>query len=183
VIATFSGTDLPPRWPSAVRAELDRRHALVLERVAGSVLDIGAPDGRDLLRRTLEGEVTVDRFDAVVSVAGLVRFADLAAAWRAIEVLLAPGGVVAAIEPVGVPGFPATLLASAGALLPAVRGVHVQRDVVGAQRAAGFIALDLARFDLPTRDWPLRHWVSLRGRRRVDGPGRAEGRATVEETR
>ena len=57
-------------------------------------------------------------------VAGLVRFPDLVAAWYAVERLLAPRGVVAAIEPVGRPGFPATLTATVGALLPVVRGVQ-----------------------------------------------------------
>jgi len=153
---------------------------MVMARVSGSVLDVGAPDGRDLLRRAIEGEVTAERFDAVVSVAGLVRFPDLVAAWYAVERLLAPRGVVAAIEPVGRPGFPATLTATVGALLPVVRGVHLQRDVVGAQREAGFVALDLARFELPTRVWPLRHWVSLRCRRRGDASTWTDDDTTME---
>jgi cytochrome c biogenesis protein CcdA len=58
--------------------------------------------------------------------------------------------------------------ASAGALLPAVRGRHVGRDIALAVRSNGFIITDIERFAMPTSIWPLRAFAQ--GRALVD-PG------------
>jgi hypothetical protein len=173
VPVTLLRPDLPPRWPAVVRGELERRQQVLAGLARGRVLDVGSPSGRDLLVRTVraaggpidDGPDAAGAYDTVVSVAGLVRFPDLVAALRGVERLLAPEGVLLLAEPVGRPGPVGLVVASAGSLLPPVRGAHLARDVPAAVRAAGFLMTDLERITMPTAVWPLRHLVQARALR------------------
>ena len=163
--ASLLRPDLPPRWPATVRAELERRQLVLAGLAAPEVLDVGSPDGRDLLRRAVEdgvGPSDRGRFATVVSTAGLVRLADLGAAVAAVDSLLAPDGVLYACEPAERPGPGGLLVSSAGALLPPVRGVHVARDLPAVLRATGYTMTDVERFTMPTLVWPLRPFLQLR---------------------
>ena len=162
--------DVPPRWPSAVRIELERRHASIAAHLhtVDAVLDVSAPPGRAVLTDALAGRLPDERFDAVVSVAGLVRFADLGAAVAGIVDLLAPGGELHAVEPVGRPDLTGLVAGSLGALVPAARGSHLGRDLVAVARDRGLTVTDLLRLTMPTTVWPLRPFVALRGLR-IDG--------------
>lgn len=159
--------DLPARWPVAVRAEVDRRHA-ALAPGGGRVLDLCDPAQRHVLEVALEEGVTSSargRYDVICSPAALVRFADLAAAVEALAAMLAPQGEILAIEPIGRPGPGGLLAGSAGALLPAARGTHLGRDVPATIRSAGLTITDIERFSMPTPVWPLRPFVQLRALR------------------
>lgn len=164
--ATLLRPDLPPRWPAVVRADLERRQLVLAGRCRGEVLDVGSPDGRDLLWRAVHDGLGdhARRFDTVVSVAGLVRFPDLVAAVTSLASLLAPDGELYACEPVGRPGAVGLLGSSLGALLPPVRGVHVARDLPAALRATDLTVTDIERFSMPTAVWTLRPFVQLRAR-------------------
>lgn len=172
--ASLLRPDLPPRWPAVVRAELERRQQVLATLASGRALDVGVPAGRDLLGRVVRAaggpvdEATAPElgsYDTIVSVAGLVRFPDLAGALRGIERLLAPGGVLFLTEPVDRPGAVGLVVGSIGSLLPPARGAHLSRDVPAAARAAGFLMTDLERFTMPTTVWPLRRFVQARARR------------------
>ena len=156
--------DLPPRWPSVVRVELERRHAAIAAHLVDVewVLDVSSPSGREVLHEAMGGALPDRRFEAVVSVAGLVRFADLGSAVQGITDLLVPGGELHAVEPVGRPDLPGLVVGSLGALLPSVRGSHLARDLPAVARDRGLTVADLLRFTMPTAVWPLRPFVAMR---------------------
>lgn len=156
--------DLPAKWPVAVRAEVDRRHA-ALASAGDRVLDLCDPAQRQLLALAVEEGVAPSargQYDTICSPAALVRFADLPAAVGALAAMLAPRGEILAIEPIGRPGLGGLLAGSAGALLPAARGAHLGRDVPATVRSAGLTITDIERFTMPTPVWPLRPFVQLR---------------------
>lgn len=160
-----SRPDLPPRWPAVVRTELARRHGALCGEVADldpdRVLDLSFPHGRHVLTGALSSSADAGRFDAVISVAGLTRFPDLAAALAAAVSLLRPAGRLLLVEPGYRPGPRGLAVSSMGALLPPARGVHLARDVPATVRAVGLTITDIRRFDLPTLVWPLRSFVHL----------------------
>lgn len=168
--------DLPPRWPLDVRAELERRHTGAMAaatRHGPRVLDLSLPEPRNQVRTALAHGVADDaqgRYDAVVSVAGLARFADLFAAVTVVADLLAPGGMLFAVEPGYRPGALSVMAASLGALLPPARGVHLARDLPATLRAAQFTVTQTERFTMSTPVWPLRPFVELAAQR-PDTPG------------
>lgn len=177
--------DLPPRWPSAVRTTLERRHAelwsdLVTQAAAEStspaVLDLSLADARqrvvDVLgaaRRTGRTTIEGGPFDVVISVAGLVRFADLPGAVELIGRSLVDGGRFIAVEPDHRPGMAGLLAGSFGALLPPCRGVHLGRDLPAALRAAGLRITVTRRTTMPTMLWPLRPTVTVEAYRAAAG--------------
>jgi hypothetical protein len=142
---------------------------------ASNVLDLGRADHRHVLRHALDHGLAADevgRYDAVISVAGLARLPDLGAAVSVIAAMLAPHGVMMAVEPGCRPGAMAVVAASLGALLPAARGVHLARDLPATVRSAGLTVTDVERFTMPTLIWPLRPFVQVRVERIVvDSPG------------
>lgn len=132
------------------------------------ILDLSLPEPRNLVRTALADGVGDDiggRYDAVVSVAGLARFADLYAAVTVIADLLAPNGMLFAVEPGYRPGAVAVVAASLGALLPPARGVHLARDLPATVRAAQFTVTTTERFTMSTPVWPLRPFVHLAAQR------------------
>lgn len=165
--------DLPSRWPAAVRAELERRNSVLREHAAGRVVvDLSRPSERDALMlsdgsglRDSEGSL-----NSVVSVCGLVHCADLPGTLASLGRLVGPGGELLALEPVGRPGITGMVASSIGALLPAVRNVHLARDLPAALRSTGWTLTDLERFTMPTLIWPLRPFVQLRALR-LEGRG------------
>lgn len=166
--------DVPPRWPAIVRAELARLRPRLVARIPvhARVLDVSEPPGRAVLQATVDDSAdVVERYDAVVSVAGLVRFADLSAAVRGVDRLLAPHGQLWLLEPSNRPGMAAVVAGSIGALHPAVRGSHLQRDLPAVLRAEGYVTPDIERFTMPTHVWPLRPFVMCRAQRRDEAVG------------
>lgn len=152
-----------------MRAELTRRHAELLaataDRPAAAVLDLSTTAGRHrLAAMAVPGSPPPDpgRFEVVISVAGLARFADLGAALAAVASILAPTGQLLAVEAGYRPGPLGLALSSVGALLPPARGVHLARDVPATVRSVGLSLTDVRRFSVPTPLWPLRQFVSLR---------------------
>lgn len=128
------------------------------------VLDLGRADHRHVLRHALNHGLTADqvgRYDAVITVAGLARLPDLGAAVSVVADMLAPHGILMAVEPGFRPGALAMVAASAGALLPAARGVHLARDLPATVRSAGLTVTDVERFTMPTLIWPLRPFVEV----------------------
>lgn len=171
--------DVPPRWPAAVRSELERLGSRLTARIprGSSVLDLSVPEGRSVLSANLPRlgvpgvappEVS---YDHIVSVAGLVRFPDLFAALSACDRLLAPGGTLWLLEPTGRPDAIGVAIGTIGALQPTARGTHLNRDVTAALREAGFVTPDLDRLRLPTTVLSLRRFVMARAQR----PGEAVG--------
>jgi hypothetical protein len=157
----------PPRWqtlPPEVVAVIDARRAVLLARARGPVLDLDEPAGRARLdTRIPDGDARgSERFASIVCTGALVDEPDLARSVRALSALLADDGELLVIEPVGRPGVWGLLVSSAGAVLPAVAGLHLSRDVVGAVRAAGLTVADIDRFEIATRVWPLQRFVELR---------------------
>ena len=168
--------DLPPRWPSVVRSALVRRHAELLDSLADvpadRLVDLSLPSGRQVLAEVLStGAPSAgagglpEEVDVVLSVAGLTRFPDLGAALEAAVSLLAPSGVLLAVEPDHRPGVTGLAVSSLGALLPPARGAHLARDLPVTVRSVGFTITDLRRVALPTLVWPLRTFVDLRATR------------------
>lgn len=161
--------DLPPRWPQALRADLARRRDVLVELAAVSgaanILELARPDHRHLVTEVMThgpDPATPRDFDAVVSVAGLSRIADLSAAVAAVSELVTPDAVWLACEPGYRPGLLAMAAASAGVLLPPARGVHLARDLPATLRHHGLVVTDIERFTMPTLLWPLRPFVQLR---------------------
>jgi hypothetical protein len=140
--------------------DLDRPGALAIVLAAG----LAGPDPSGAARPADDGgdHAPADRYDTIVSTCRLIDVADLPAAVGGLRASLAPGGSIHLVEPVNRPGTSGLLASSVGALLPAVAGLHLGRDVVAAMRAAGLAVVDLERFVIPTRVWPLRRFVQLR---------------------
>ncbi len=155
-------------WPVAVLDELARRDASIRSRLSvelplgAAVLTLGSPDAdaevheAALVARTDQVE---PRYDAVVSIAALVGFADAGLAVRGIDHLLRPEAPFVFVEPVAVPGWRGIIEASVGSHLRAVRHRHVARDIPLAVRSAGLIITDIERFTMPSSTWPLRPFV------------------------
>jgi len=161
-------------WPAPVRVELERRAMQVRARAQGRVLDLDHPPARELVRRlgaidqdpAFDGDTeALGAYDAVVSVAALVEFADLPLAIRGIDRVLHPAGALFFIEPVARPGWTGLASATLGSLLGAVRDQHLGRDVPLAIRASPFIITDIERFTMPSPLWPLRPFVHGRAMR------------------
>jgi SAM-dependent methyltransferase len=157
------------------------------------VLDLASPEGRGLFTAAVgaaggAGAGSADTgpagtgvdgsFDAIISAAGLARFADLAAAVATVDRLLVPGGVLLAIEPAPLPGMGGLVAASLGSLIPAARGAHLARDLQVTLRTAGFTITDAERFTMPTLVWPLRPFLQVRALRAADIVAAASGSAT-----
>jgi hypothetical protein len=128
--------------------------------------DEAAPTSRE---STESSESTLPQpatFAHIVSVAGLIHFADLPLALRGIGYLLAPGGVVDLVEPISAPGLrafvAASVVAGLGRWVPEVRDVHLHRDVPVALRAEGFTLATIDRFTVETPVRPLRTWTRTR---------------------
>lgn len=148
------------------------------------MLDLGTPEARALVRdaaflataqpRTGEPAEPVVRvvvpqpgsFRVIMSVAGLIHFADLPLALEGITYLLHPDGELHLLEPIWRPGMSALLGASLTAgcsrWIPAIRGLHLNRDVAAAVRAQGLTIYDIERFPMPARTRPLREWMQAR---------------------
>jgi hypothetical protein len=178
---TAAALALPDAWPAPLVAVILTRRRALLDDATGDVLDLAAPAARALVRdaaflatgqpRTGEsGELASPAvvpqpgsFGTIVSVAGLVHFADLPLALKGITYLLHPQGELRMLEPIGRPGLAALLLASLDAGLcrwhSPTHGLHINRDVPAAVRAEGLTISDIERFAMPTSTWPLRWWM------------------------
>ena len=156
-------------WPAEVRAELIRLRLEVGKAVAdvagspGQVLDLADPAARRLVRDP--AAAPAGGYAAVISIAGLVHFADLAAALRGIDQLLRPTGELWFVEPGARPGWQGLVGATVGSILPACRDLHLGRDVPHAVRSSGFLITDIKRITMPTALWPLRPFVHARAMR------------------
>lgn len=156
------------RFPGVVEAALDARRAVALSGLAGRrVLDLDDPTARMLLVEAIgsPADHPVGDFDAVVSVAQLVRYPDLSAALVAIDRLLAPSGRLVAIEPVARPGTLRMVAATPFALARSTRGFHLGRDLPAAVRTTSLVIDDIERFTLRTALPTLRHFVAIDARR------------------
>jgi hypothetical protein len=174
-------------YPDPVRAELARRREQLLVRATGQVLDLDVPgvvpcfeqlgatrlgSAGEAVARTagpLVHDLAPPRpdgaYDTVVATGVLAGFADLGAITSALAALVADGGALLFVEPVGVPGWAHVLRTS----IPDPRrrrapwrALALDRDVPAAVRATGLVVCDLARGELPDQHPSLRHWVSGR---------------------
>ncbi len=161
-------------FPASVRAEVSRRREQVLVRAVGTVLDLDDPA---VIRRFVPIErtalriddrprlPTTDRFDTVVATGVLSAFADLGAIVAALADLVADDGALLFVEPIGRPGWAATMGQTVAGLQhrrAPWRSLHLDRDVPAAVRATGLVICDLDRGELPAEPRPLRHWVTGR---------------------
>jgi hypothetical protein len=181
--------------PPSVAVVVDRCRAALADRVAGRVLDLGTPEGRAvLLAEVASGApsaadatpaapagatLTSGRYDTITSVCGLVHVPDLLAAAAAIDRLLAPAGRLLVVEPVDRPAVGGLVLASLGALHPAARGLHLNRDLPQVLRCTSLTIVDIERIAMPTPIWPLRAFVALTAAR-VPTPEPVEGHTAAE---
>jgi len=155
--------------PAVVAADVQRRRAEILAQARGRVLDLDEPGALDAVLAASVGASDelatgspAGRYDTIVSIGRLIDVADLPAAVRGLRQLLAPDGELHLVEPVNRPGSQGLLESSLGALLPAVAGLHVGRDVVRVLRSERLAVIDLDRFTIATRVWPLRRFVQAR---------------------
>jgi hypothetical protein len=172
VVETCSRSDPAERspWlgqlPPVVVAEVQRRRAGILAAARGRLLDLDTPGALDVVRAAAMDAVgdlpAAERFDTIVSTTRLIDVADLPAAATGLHRLLAPDGELHLVEPVNRPGILGLLASSVGALLPAVTGLHLARDVVRSLRVSGLVVVDLDRFTMTTAVWPLRRFVQGR---------------------
>lgn len=162
------------RFPTAVESALVTRHAAALAGLAGRrVLDLDEPAARLLLASAIDSTAAIETeaghpvedFDAVVSVAQLVRFPDLAAALVAIDRLLTPTGRLIAIEPVARPGTLRMVAVTPFALARSTRGFHLGRDLPAAVRTTSLVIDDIERFEIRSVLPTLRHFVAIDARR------------------
>ncbi len=155
------------RFPAVVETLLARRRAEALGSVAGRILDLDDPAAREVLAAALDAaadEPVEPAWDAVVSIAQLVRFPDLGAALRTVDRLLVDDGRLLVVEPVTPPGTLRMFLEQPFALLPAVRGFHLGRDLAAALRTTSLVADDIERLECRTAVPGLRHFLSIRAR-------------------
>lgn len=167
------------RFPPSVRAEVARRREQVLVRAVGRVLDLDDPE---VIRRFVPLErtalriddrsrlETTERYDTVVATGVLSAFADLGAIVAALAALVADDGALLFVEPVGRPGWVATIgqtVAELGHRRAPWRSLHLDRDVPAAVRSTGLVICDLDRGELPAEPRSLRHWVTGRAVRIV----------------
>ncbi len=128
-------------------------------------LHLDEPDDLDVLVAACRGETDLPRFDAVISIVALPRFADVDEVARAVHGLLEPGGVVHLVEPVAHIGATARFRATLWAGNPKAQGHHLERDIPFAFRSNDLLITDLERITMPTRSWPLCRFIDARARR------------------
>ena len=171
---SFEIVERARRFPGVVETTLADRRAAVLAALAGRrVLDLDDPAARMLLAGAIDAPADavsaaghpVGGYDAVVSVAQLVRYPDLSAALVAIDRLLAPSGRLVAIEPVARPGTFRMVAATPFALARSTRGFHLGRDLPATVRATSLVIDDIERFTVRTALPTLRHFVAIDARR------------------
>jgi hypothetical protein len=151
--------------PPMVVNEVRRRRGVLLAGATGRVLDLDTPGALTLVEAAVGEDVPDDeRYDTIVCTCRLIVVPDLLRAAVGMSRLLASGGDLQLIEPVNRAGSVGLLTSSAGAMLPAVEGLHLARDVPAAVRATGLTVVDLERFTIPTLVWPLRRFVQARAR-------------------
>ena len=155
--------------PAVVAADVQRRRAEILAQAWGRVLDLDEPGAVDALVAASVGASDelatgspAGQYDTIVSTGRLIDLADLPAAVRGLRQLLAADGELHVVEPVNRPGSQGLLESSLGALLPAVAGLHLGRDVVRVLRSERLAVIDLDRFTIATAVWPLRRFVQAR---------------------
>jgi hypothetical protein len=151
--------------PPEVVAEVQRRRAEILDRAQGRLLDISEPGALDVVLAAsfADSEPSpAERYDTIVSTCRLIDVADLPGVVVGLRRLLATDGQLQVVEPVNRPGNRGLLTSSLGALLPAVAGLHLGRDVVRVLRSERLAVVDLDRFTVATRVWPLRRFVEAR---------------------
>lgn len=133
---------------------LGRRAARRLSLEVGSLAE-GAVVSAEGLASVAPGTVEV-----LTSVGGLCTADDVERLLVAARVALAPGGRLRFVEHVGRTGLAGRVQAGVGPLWSRVSGgCHVDRDVPGAIRRAGFSIHSLDRFVLPSPVVVLRPWV------------------------
>jgi hypothetical protein len=151
--------------PPVVVTEVRRRRGALLAAATGRVLDLDTPGALSLVdAAAVEPVPDGERYDTIVCTCRLIVVPDLLRAAVGLSRLLTPGGDLHLIEPVNRAGTVGLVTSSAGALLPAVDGLHLARDVPAAVRATGLTVIDLERFTIPTLVWPLRRFVQARAR-------------------
>lgn len=158
------------RFPGAVARELERRRAEALATLSGRVLDLSDPLDRLTLRDVIDDGGVDSQWDAVISIAELIRFPDLTAAIQAIDAVLAPGGRMIAVEPVCRPGTARIVARAPWSSSPWTRGFHVGRDLMPALRLTTLVNDDIDRFTIRTLVAPYRHFLSIGARRVVTVP-------------
>jgi len=166
------------RFPEPVRTELAHRRAQILDRAEGRILDLDDPAAArrfvDAGRTVLGGPSSpraVDppgTYDTVIATGVLAAFADLGAITAALVACLDAEGELLFVEPVGRPGWPGIVRATAADLRhrrEPWHDLHLDRDVLAAVRLTGLVVCDADRGDLPDQPPSLRHWVSGRALR------------------
>jgi len=160
-----------PPLPPPLLAAVARRRRGIIEKSEGDVLEIGewwrdvdAYDETPSVSsvRSVDSLDELDdsaRFDTIVTVLGFPRYADLpsTAAWLGRH--LTDTGRLRFVEPVGMPGLRGAIGGVSSPFIPALAGLHLDRDVPSALRASGLVITDNERFRMPTLLWSLRNWV------------------------
>jgi len=127
----------------AMRRRLQARlpvAGLAVTVLAAGIEDAGLPDAS---------------FDTVVCTLVLCTVPEVGAALATVRRLLAPGGRLLYLEHVRSPGWRGRLPHAATPLWKRlVPGCHLDRDPIGAMRAAGFAVTDCDRFALPLLGLP-----------------------------
>ncbi|MCX7620363.1 MAG: hypothetical protein N2037_05890, partial [Acidimicrobiales bacterium] len=149
-------------WPEPVRARLQRSREEFLAAARPPVLDLSTPDARALVAEVAAGRSSPSvEYRSIVSVASLPLFPDVVTVVRAMKSLLVLRGDLFFDEPIGRPGTLSLVLGTIASGAPAVRGLHLNRDIVGALRAGGLEVISVKRSTLPTRCVPLRRFAPV----------------------
>lgn len=160
------------QFPFRVLNRLAGYRQWMLADAEGDILDLNLNGSVSEIESTVRRSGSLDtenhdvrRYDLVIGVAALVGVADISRFLADVTSLLRPDGRLWLIEPAYRPGLGAAVATTLWSYHPAVRGLHVGRNMATAVRNTGFTITDIERLTMPTTVRPLQTFLSIRAER------------------
>lgn len=162
------------QFPSRVVSRLRRCRQQLLAAASGDLLDLNLTGSPAKVEAAIgnpqsgyyeSGHYESGRYDMAIGVAALVGVSDVSRFLGGVATLLRSDGVLWLVEPAYQPGLGAALTTTMWSRHPALRDLHVGRNLITVIRSLDFTITDIERLTMPTSVRPLRTFLSIRAER------------------
>lgn len=152
------------QFPSRVVSRLRRCRQQLLAAASGDLLDLNLTGSPAKVEAAI-GNPPSGHYDMAIGVAALVGVSDVSRFLGGVATLLRSDGVLWLVEPAYQPGLGAALTTTMWSRHPALRDLHVGRNLITVIRSLDFTITDIERLTMPTSVRPLRTFLSIRAER------------------